>query len=116
MTIFNAGEDAFGADFYLDLPPVLSYINTDKEFTNSSVLCDPPGDTNGPFLRCEIGNPLSSNKMARLRVILEPKAGDDNFVSFLAEINSTNSELNSTMVESDVQSRDQIGSQRVRNG
>ncbi|KAK4002779.1 hypothetical protein OUZ56_004581 [Daphnia magna] len=96
VEIHNDGEDAFGADFYLHLPPVLSFINTDKEYTDQSILCFPPGEINGLALRCEVGNPLPAMKTARLRVILQPTPGDDAFVSFLAETNSTNKEDDST--------------------
>lgn len=99
MTIYNAEEDAYRAEFYLDLPPVLSYINIDKDYTDSSVLCVPPDDKIGLFLRCEIGNPLRSKKTVRLRVVIEPRPGDDNFVSILAKTNSTISELDSTMAD-----------------
>ncbi|XP_057364888.1 integrin alpha-PS2-like [Daphnia carinata] len=96
VVIYNNGEDAFGADFYLHLPSSLGFINTDKEYTDQSVLCFPPGEINGLALRCEVGNPLPSNKTARLRVILRPTPGDDAFVSFLAETNSTNAENDNT--------------------
>lgn len=97
MEIQNDGEDAFGADFYLHLPPELGFINTDKEYTDQSVLCFPPGEINGLTLRCEVGNPLPAMKTARLRVILQPTPGDEAFVSFLAETNSTNVEEESTL-------------------
>lgn len=100
VLIFNAGEDAFGAEFYLHLPPTLSFINTDREVTNSSVLCFAPGDVNGPSLRCEIGNPLSAFKTIRLRVILQPNPGDEQkFISFWAETNCTNKERPDTLMD-----------------
>ena len=93
VTILNAGEDAFGSEFYLHLPPTLSYINTDRDVTDSSILCFAPSAINGPSLRCEIGNPLPASKTVRLRVILQPNPGnDEKSISFLAETNSTNKE------------------------
>ena len=93
VTIYNGGEDAYGAEFYLDLPSTLAFINTERNVTNSSVICFPPGELNGPVLRCEIGNPLPASKTIRISIILKPNPGtDENFISFLAETNSTNKE------------------------
>ena len=97
VLVYNGGEDAFGAEFYLNLPPVLSYINTDKGYTDPSIECFPPGDVNGPVLRCEIGNPLVATKSARLRIVVQPNPGDENEISFLAETNSTNKENANTL-------------------
>lgn len=93
-SVFNAGEDAFGSEFYLHLPGrTLSFINTDSSGSDSLVQCFPPEDLNEPVLRCEIGNPLPAGKTARIRVILQPNPAEDiNSVSFLAEANSTNKE------------------------
>ncbi len=97
MSVYNGGEDAFGAEFFLHLPIELSYINTDKGFTDPSIECFPPGDVNGPVLRCEIGNPLIANKSARLRIVVQPNPGQSDSISFLAETNSTNKEDANTL-------------------
>ena len=94
-SIYNAGEDAFGSEFYLHLPGrSLGYVNTDSMGTQVPIQCFPPEDLNDPVLRCEIGNPLPSGKTSRIRVILQPNPDEEkNSVSFMAETNRGPSEI-----------------------
>lgn len=91
VNIYNAGEDAFGSEFLLHLPPTLSFINTDRNSSNFDILCWPPGEDSGPVLRCDIGNPLEQRQTAALRVLLQPVPDvtkPDRVISFHLQVSS----------------------------
>ena len=95
VAIFNAGEDAFESEFFLYLPPTLSFINTDRNKSNGSILCSPPDEDSDRLLRCDIGNPLPSLKSVFLRIYLQPVPDvtrPDRTISLTYEANSTNKE------------------------
>ena len=74
IEIANEGEDAYEANFFLDLPESINYIKTElKEATKDiigggspSVLCSPPTLRNEHVLKCEMGNPMAANSKVNI--------------------------------------------------
>ena len=97
VAILNKNEDAYEAKFFLYLPPSLSFISTDRNYTNSSISCAPITQTASPHLLCELGNPLAANAAVYLRVVLQPVDIKDKTVLLIAETNSTNKESDYTL-------------------
>lgn len=98
VSIYNDGEDAFESQFYLHLPKMLDFINTDRSSSSSSVLCSPPNyeDDEHRVLICDIGNPLSTQQSVSFRVYLQPSPDVNQplqSISFTMDTNSTNSEI-----------------------
>ena len=74
IEIVNEGEDAYEANFFLDLPESINYIKTElKEeegeasgTTTPPVLCSPPTLRNEHVLKCEMGNPMAANSKVNI--------------------------------------------------
>ena len=100
VVIHNDGEDAFESQFYLHLPKMLNFINTDRSTSSSSssVLCSPPDyeDDDHRVLICDIGNPLAARQSVSLRVYLQPNPNVNQLmrsIFFNMDTNSTNKEI-----------------------
>lgn len=113
VDVFNAAEDSYGSEFFLQMPPTMTFVNVENEQTNRTVYCYPPKDEDRQeFLRCDIGNPLVAKQTARLRAIFKLQPYDSiNSITFKAEVNSTPTEPpttqldNSQVVTIDVQAK-----------
>ena len=75
LEVVNDGEDAYEANFYLDLPESINYIKTELlEVSSSSqggtssppVLCSPPSLRNEHVLKCDLGNPMAGNSKVNI--------------------------------------------------
>lgn len=97
VAIFNAGEEAYGVQFFLELPNVMKYVQTDQDYTDTSVSCSPPSDANGPVLVCDVGSSLPANKTAHLSIIIQPTSTYEKSLSLVAETNSTDTEKDETL-------------------
>lgn len=96
VTISNAGEDAFEAYMYLNMPLDIHYINIDKsKLHDYPITCSGAEPTTGiNNLECEIGNPLPMNKTLNFKVLFRAKKMI-NFIEvfkFDFIVNSTNNE------------------------
>lgn len=91
VAIYNAGEEAYGVKFYLNLPSAFKYNTTDREHTDPSVSCSSSDDN--PYLICDIGNSLLSKKTAKLRISIQLIPTNEKFIDFTAETNSTDKEI-----------------------
>ncbi len=73
LEIQNAGEDAYEATLYLDLPESLSYIKTEvvEGYGEATVpvLCSPPTHNNNFVLKCDLGNPMAAASKVNLVII-----------------------------------------------
>ena len=83
IEIVNDGEDAYEANFFLDLPESINYIKTElKEEiseggvigTTPPVLCSPPTLRNEHVLKCEMGNPMAAN--SKVNILPSPRLQD----------------------------------------
>ena len=75
MEIINEGEDAYEANFFLDLPESINYIKTELREevsegpaygTTPPVLCSPPTLRNEHVLKCDLGNPMAGNSKVNI--------------------------------------------------
>lgn len=91
MEIINEGEDAYEANFFLDLPESINYIKTELREavsegltygTTPPVLCSPPTLRNEHVLKCDLGNPMAGNSKVSFRILLQPT------VNFLEDVSS----------------------------
>lgn len=99
VLISNNGEDAFEANFFMNIPQGLNYKSTKRigESRDTSYICTAPSLATNNTLRCDIGNPLPARKSVNFKVYLEPskrggKATIAPFYDFYMEANSTNEE------------------------
>uniref|UniRef100_A0A182JLT4 Uncharacterized protein n=1 Tax=Anopheles atroparvus TaxID=41427 RepID=A0A182JLT4_ANOAO len=95
--IINQDEDAFEAGFYMVVPPGLDFRRVDRlgEVKDVPVLCTAPSTATNKTLKCDIGNPLSRDKVVNFKVILAPSLAAGSMGSsydFYMEANSTNPE------------------------
>ena len=71
MEVVNDGEDAYEANFFLDLPESINYIKTEllevssQGGTSPPVLCSPPSQRNEHVLKCDLGNPMARNSKVK---------------------------------------------------
>lgn len=76
MEVVNDGEDAYEANFFLDLPESINYIKTEllevssQGGTSPPVLCSPPSQRNEHVLKCDLGNPMARNSKVRVNIFL----------------------------------------------
>ena len=72
LEVVNEGEDAYEANFYLDLPESINYIKTEllevssQGGTSPPVLCSPPSQRNEHVLKCDLGNPMAGNSKVNI--------------------------------------------------
>ncbi|XP_047110837.1 integrin alpha-PS2-like isoform X1 [Schistocerca piceifrons] len=104
VKILNTGEDAFEATYNLKIPPGLNYSKIeriDKNEREIPVLCSAPSLQNNYTLKCDIGNPLPSNKPLHFKVHLQPFYKEDlkSQYEFVMEVNSTNPEESSSTLD-----------------
>lgn len=99
VLITNNGEDAFEANFFMNIPQGLNYKSTKRigETRDTSYICTAPSLATNNTLRCDIGNPLPGRKSVNFKVYLEPsKRGGKATIApsydFYMEANSTNEE------------------------
>lgn len=71
-TMTNAGEDAFNAMLYLQIPRGINYIKTAYAGRDENVLCSPPTAINNRTLQCSIGNPFKGRSEETVNVYLQP--------------------------------------------
>lgn len=71
----------------------------DRDHTDPSVSCSPPGNVNDPYLICDIGAALQTNKTAHIGIIINPSPKNDQTVTLVAETNSTDTEKYETMAD-----------------
>ena len=77
IEVFNDGEDAYEANFYLELPESVNYVKTELRGTAAGgavppVLCSAPSDRNGHTLKCDLGNPMVAGGRVAFSVLLQP--------------------------------------------
>lgn len=99
VLISNSGEDAFEANFFMNIPQGLDFKSTKRigESRDTSYICTAPSVATNNTLKCDIGNPLPAGKSVNFKVFLEPtkrggKASIVPFYDFYMEANSTNEE------------------------
>ncbi|XP_067141293.1 integrin alpha-PS2-like [Centruroides vittatus] len=97
VTISNAGENAFQAYMYLNMPLDIHYININKsKLQDYPVTCTGAKPETGiNNLVCDIGNPLPANKTLNFKVLLRAKKMINYIEGFQFNftVNSTNAEL-----------------------
>nr|AON96596.1 integrin alpha-PS2 [Bicyclus anynana] len=97
VVVKNAGEDAFEAAYYLQIPAGVTYAKMDrleKESAESSpIYCSikDKGAEGNSTLKCDLGNPMASGQSVNFRVILEVDAHVTK-LNLDMEVNSTNPE------------------------
>ncbi|XP_039747340.1 integrin alpha-PS2 isoform X2 [Pararge aegeria] len=97
VVVKNAGEDAFEAAYYLQIPAGVTYAKMDrldKENADSSpIYCSIKnrGTESNSTLKCDLGNPMASGQSVNFRVVLEVDARVRT-LNFDMEANSTNPE------------------------
>lgn len=102
VKVLNLGEDAFESSFFMTVPKGMTFRKAIPigEKSETQVTCTPPSAATNDTLKCEIGNPLLSNKAVNFRVILLPTSfrelDDSVKYEFFMNVNSTNPELDGT--------------------
>lgn len=68
VIVQNLGEDSFESMFYMRLPKGVNYFKTERvdDSRNIPVQCSAPTQLSNNTLKCDIGNPLPSERMVRL--------------------------------------------------
>ncbi|KAJ8683507.1 hypothetical protein QAD02_019299 [Eretmocerus hayati] len=106
VSIRNAGEDAFEATFYLQLPPGIDYVKKENDKGSNEVIvqCSPPKTSNNNTLRCDVGNPLPGGKIVTFKIVLQPITSDGMKPSydFNMKVNSTNTEQSYTIRDNEI--------------
>ncbi|XP_046616678.1 integrin alpha-PS2 isoform X1 [Neodiprion virginianus] len=105
IVVQNTGEDAFEATYYLQLPKAIDYIKVEQIDKNEIlVLCSAPNLKNNNTLKCEIGNPMPSEKLVHFKVILQPITTQDMKLSYDLDmtVNTTNPEDDGTRADNTV--------------
>lgn len=100
VVISNHGEDAFETGFYMTVPPGLNFRKIERigDVRDTPITCTAPSPATNNSLKCDIGNPLPSGKIAKFKVLLLP-AQHRNLApkyDFYLEANSTNAESEGT--------------------
>lgn len=101
IKVANYGEDAFEAGFFMSVPEGMNFRKVERigDARDPPITCTPPSAQTNHTLKCDIGNPLSSGKLANFKVILMPttnKQGIAPKYDFFMEANSTNAEVEGT--------------------
>lgn len=97
VKVANHGEDAFEAGYFMTVPPGMNFRKIERigDVRDTPITCTAPSPQTNHTLKCDIGNPLSSGKVAHFKVILLPatKQGIAPKYDFYMEANSTNAEI-----------------------
>lgn len=100
VKISNSGEDAFEAGFFMGVPEGMNFRKIERigDSRDTPVTCTAPSPATNHTLKCDIGNPLSSGKVASFKIILLPatKQGIAPAYDFYMVANSTNAEVGGT--------------------
>lgn len=100
VKVSNYGEDAFEAGFFMGVPEGMNFRKIERigDSRDTPITCTAPSSATNHTLKCDIGNPLSSGKVANFKVILLPttKQGIAPKYDFFMEANSTNAEVDGT--------------------
>ena len=80
--INNRGEGAFNAVLEVQIPPGVSYVNTNTGDSGVIIQCTSPGPRNNNTLTCEVGNPLRAG--AKVNTALHSISYRDNINSNLS--------------------------------
>lgn len=100
VKVSNFGEDAFEAGFFMTVPEGMNFRKIERigDSRDTPITCTAPSPATNHTLKCDIGNPLSSGKVANFKVILLPatKQGIAPKYDFFMEANSTNTEVEGT--------------------
>lgn len=100
VDVNNRGEDAFEAGFFMTVPEGINFRKIERvgDSRDTPITCTAPSAATNQTLKCDIGNPLSSGKVAKFKVILLPatKYGVAPKYDFYMEANSTNAEVEGT--------------------
>jgi len=112
LEVVNDGEDAYEANFYLDLPESINYIKTEllevssQGGTSPPVLCSPPSQRNEHVLKCDLGNPMAGNSKVSFRILLQPTVNfleDVSSFEMSLAVNSSNQDSSETLSDNHVQ-------------
>lgn len=100
VKVSNFGEDAFEAGFFMGVPEGMTFRKIERigDSRDTPVTCTAPSSATNNSLKCDIGNPLSSGKVASFKIILLPatKQGLAPKYDFYMVANSTNAEVDGT--------------------
>lgn len=100
VKVSNFGEDAFEAGFFMGVPEGINFRKIERigDSRDTPVTCTAPSSATNNTLKCDIGNPLSSGKVASFKIILLPatKQGIAPKYDFYMVTNSTNAEVDGT--------------------
>ncbi|GLV41998.1 inflated [Carabus blaptoides fortunei] len=102
VIVQNEGEDSFETMFYISLPRGIDYFNTEKiEGPHDIAVQCAPSEVKNTTIKCDIGNPLAKGKIIHFKVLLDPfnMEGMSPSYDFYMEVNSTNPELNTTLMD-----------------
>ncbi|XP_071748124.1 integrin alpha-PS2 isoform X2 [Lepeophtheirus salmonis] len=111
ITIFNHGEAAYETTFYLHIPNKVYYkkmrmINIQNEKNISiikhrtpKILCSPPSQKNNFYLKCDLGNPMTTLSKISFKIVLKPVFDQRKISSLNFEmlVNSSNPESDNTL-------------------
>lgn len=100
VKISNFGEDAFEAGFFMGIPEGMNFRKIERigDSRDTPVTCTAPSLITNNTLKCDIGNPLSSGKVASFKIILLPETKQSIApkYDFYMVTNSTNAEVDGT--------------------
>lgn len=100
VKVSNVGEDAFEAGFFMTVPDGMNFRKIERigDVRDTPITCTAPSPVTNHTLKCDIGNPLSTGKVAHFKVILLPatKKGIAPKYDFFMVANSTNAEVEGT--------------------
>lgn len=112
VKIENRGEDAFRAEFYMNVPPSMKFRSAQhiSGISDTSVICLPPSASTNYTLKCSIGNPLSAGQVSNFKVTLLPPPIDAIVpkYDFFMIVNSTNVESSGSEFDNVVKKTVQI--------
>ncbi|KAL4720669.1 hypothetical protein ACJJTC_001818 [Scirpophaga incertulas] len=93
VKVENAGEDAFEAAFYMQLPANVTYAKLEHDDATPVYCSVERQSDNNATLQCDLGNPMPHGHKALFRVVLEVGSAVTE-LTFHMEANSTNPEPN----------------------
>lgn len=97
VTVSNFGEDSFETTFEMKYPRGI-FFNKIGYKSDESILCSP---RENQTIKCDIGNPLPTRKIAKFSILLQPSYEDGmpQSYEFDLNVNSTNPEDISTLAD-----------------
>lgn len=96
VTVANLGEDAFEAEFYLNVPQGLQISKVEQIDGVKDVGFRHNVTNGGRILKCEIGNPLPKDRFIRFQIIFNVNPAKEFGTAKLIlkmEVNSSNAEM-----------------------